>query len=48
MGTPESRQHRLRQRGQGNIELAANNDNINQGQRALAKVYVGVGYQSMP
>ena len=24
MGTPESRLHRLRQRGQGNFELAAN------------------------
>ena len=26
MGTPESRLHRLRQRGQGNFELAANSD----------------------
>ena len=26
MGTPESRLHRLRQRGQGNFELAANYD----------------------
>ena len=28
MGTPESRLHRLRQRGQGNFELAANYDYI--------------------
>ena len=43
MGTPESRLHRLRQRGQGNFELAANYDYIHEGQRTLAKVYVGVG-----
>ena len=48
MGTPESRLHRLRQRGQGNFELAANYDYIHEGQRTLAKVYVGVGFQSLP
>ena len=48
MGTPESRLHRLRQRGQGNFELAANYDYIHEGQLTLAKVYVGVGFQSLP
>ena len=48
MGTPESRLHRLRQRGQGNFELAANYDYIHEGQRTLAKVYVGAGSQSFP
>ncbi len=41
MGTPESRLHRLLQRGQGNFELIANYDYIHEGQRTLAKVYVG-------
>ena len=35
-------------RGQGNFELAANYDYIHEGQRTLAKVYVGVGFQSLP
>ena len=48
MGTPESRLHHLRQRGQGNFELAANYDYIHEGQRTLAKVYVGAGSQSFP
>ena len=48
MGTPESRLHRLRQRGQGKIEIAANNHKNNEGQRTHAKVYVDVGFQSLP
>ena len=49
MGTPESRLHRLRQRGQGNFELAANYDYIHEGQRTLVNiVVVGVGFQSLP
>ena len=43
MGTPESRLHRLRQRGQGNFELAANYDYIHEGQRTLAKACVNAG-----
>ena len=48
MGTPESRLHRLRQRGQGNFELAANCDYIHLGRLTQAKVSVGVGFQSLP
>ena len=48
MGTPESRLHRLRQRGQGNFELAANYDYIHEGQRTLAKVCVNAGSQRLP
>ena len=48
MGTPESRLHRLRQRGQGNFELAANYDYIHAGRLTRAKVCVGVGSQSLP
>ena len=48
MGTPESRLHRLRQRGQGNFELAANYDYIHEGQLTLAKACVSVGFQSLP
>ena len=48
MGTPESRLHRSRQRGQGNFELAANFDYIHLGQLTQAKVSVSVGFQSLP
>ena len=48
MGTPESRLHRLRQRGQGNIVQSPNEDNIHQGQPAHPKVYLGGGFKSVP
>ena len=48
MGTPESRPRGLLQCGQGNFELITNFDYIHEGQRTLAKVYVGVGFQSLP
>ena len=48
MGTPESRPRCLLQRGQGNFELITNFDYIHEGQRTLAKVYVGAGSQSFP
>ena len=48
MGTPESRLRCLLQRGQGNFELITNFDYIHEGQRTLAKVYVGAGSQSFP
>ena len=34
---------RRRQRGQGNFELITNFDYVHEGQRTLAKVYVGAG-----
>ena len=48
MGTPESRPRCLLQRGQGNFELITNFDYIHEGQRTLAKVYVGAGSKSFP
>ena len=39
---------RRRQRGQGNFELIINSDYVHEGQRTLAKVYVGAGSQSLP
>ena len=39
---------RRRQRGQGNFELITNFDYVHEGQRTLAKVYVGAGSQSLP
>ena len=36
------------QRGQGNFELITNFDYVHEGQRTLAKVYVGAGSQSLP
>ena len=35
-------------RGQGNFELAANFDYIHLGQLTQAKVFVSVGFQSLP
>ena len=36
------------QHGQGNFELAANFDYIHLGQLTQAKVFVSVGFQSLP
>ena len=38
----------MRQRGQGNFELATNYDYIHLGQLTQAKVSVSVGFQSLP
>ena len=41
-------QHHGAARGQGNFELIPNSDYVHEGQRTLAKVYVGAGSQSLP
>ena len=47
-GTPRAAGNRGGQHGQGNFELAANFDYIHLGQLTQAKVFVSVGFQSLP